>query len=223
LKRFFDIIFSLVIIFFLLPLGLTIILILKITGEGEVFYIQQRVGGNNIDFGFFKFVTMVKDSPNIGSKDITLKEDPRVLPIGKFLRKTKINEFPQFINVFLGDMSIVGPRPLVRNQYIMIPKEFKLKIELIKPGITGIGSIIFRDEEKYLDKDKEKAQQFYKEEIVPFKAELECWYYDNKSMLVDILIICLTGIYIFLPKSNIHNYFFPSLPRHPLFNPIISK
>jgi lipopolysaccharide/colanic/teichoic acid biosynthesis glycosyltransferase len=221
LKRFFDIFFSLIIILFLLPLGLIIILILKTTGEREVFYTQQRVGKNNIDFGFFKFVTMLKDSPNIGSKDITLKEDPRVLPIGRFLRKTKINEFPQFINVFLGDMSIVGPRPLVRNQYIMIPEKFKLKINLIKPGITGIGSIIFRDEEKYLDKDEKKALKFYKEEIVPFKAELECWYYDNKSMLIDMLIICITCIYIFLPKSNIHNYFFTNLPKHPLFNPLI--
>ena len=136
---------------------------------------------------------MVKNSPNIGAKDITLKEDPRVLPFGKILRKLKLNEFPQFINVLLGNMSLVGPRPLVRNQFEMIPSrepnDYQSKIKKMKPGITGIGSIIFRDEEKFFKGDKNKSQIFYKEEIVPFKSKLECWYYDNQSIVIDLILI----------------------------------
>ena len=117
-------------------------------------------------FGIYKFVTMVKNSPNIGAKDITLKEDPRVLPFGKILRKLKLNEFPQFINVLLGNMSLVGPRPLVRNQFEMIPSrepnDYQSKIKKMKPGITGIGSIIFRDEEKFLKVIKINPKFFIK-------------------------------------------------------------
>ena len=133
MKRIFDIIFSLIVLILFSPFGIIIIFILKITGEGEVFYKQARMGQNSEQFGIYKFVTMVKDSPNIGAGDITLKNDPRVLPFGKFLRKTKLNEFPQFINVLIGDMSLVGPRPLVKNQYEMIPDNLKQKIKNFKP------------------------------------------------------------------------------------------
>ena len=189
MKRIFDIIFSLIVLILFSPFGIIIIFILKITGEGEVFYKQARMGQNSEQFGIYKFVTMVKDSPNIGAGDITLKNDPRVLPFGKFLRKTKLNEFPQFINVFIGEMSLVGPRPLVKNQYDMIPETLKEKIKILKPGITGIGSIIFRDEEKYLEGNKDHSNNFYKTEIVPFKATLECWYEENASFWIDILLI----------------------------------
>jgi len=154
----------------------------------------------------------------MGAGDLTLKNDPRVLPFGRFLRKTKLNEFPQFINVFIGNMSIVGPRPLVLNQYNMIPGKFKEKIKLLKPGVTGIGSVIFRDEEKYLDKAGQDTQIFYTEEIVPFKANLECWYYDNTSILCDFLLVFVTIISIILPSIKIYKYFFSDLPKHPLFN-----
>ena len=219
LKRLFDIIFSTILITIFFPLGLVIVLILLSTGEGEIFYKQLRVGKGGRTFGLFKFTTMVKDSPNLGAGDITLKDDPRVLRFGKFLRKTKLNEFPQFINVILGDMSIVGPRPLVLNQFKMIPKIYKEKIKSLKPGITGIGSIIFRDEEKYLDKAGRDTQKFYIKEIVPFKAILECWYYDNTSILCDFLLVSGTIISIFLPNIKIYKYFFSNLRNHPLFNP----
>jgi len=218
-KRLFDIIFSLVVLILFSPFGIIIMLILKFTGEGEIFYKQSRSGQNGEPFGLFKFVTMVKDSPNLGAGDITLKEDPRVLPFGKFLRKTKLNEFPQFINVFIGEMSIVGPRPLVKNQYDMIPEDFKQKIKLLKPGITGIGSIVFRDEERFLEDNDEDSNEFYKTEIVPFKAKLECWYEENASFIIDILLIFTTIIMIFCPRFNLHKYFFGDLPHHPLFNP----
>ena len=194
-------------------------LILKFTGEGEIFYKQSRSGQNGEPFGLFKFVTMVKDSPNLGAGDITLKEDPRVLPFGKFLRKTKLNEFPQFINVFIGEMSIVGPRPLVKNQYDMIPEDFQQKIKLLKPGITGIGSIVFRDEEIFLEDNNENSNEFYKTEIVPFKATLEYWYKENASFWIDILLISTTIIMVVFPRINLHKYFFKDLPQHPLFNP----
>ena len=131
LKRLFDIIFSAIVIIVFSPLGLVIVLILLFTGEGEVFYKQSRIGQYGEQFGIYKFVTMIKDSPNIGAGDITLKEDFRVLPFGKILRKLKLNEFPQFINVLLGDMSLVGPRPLVKNQYNMIPETLKEKIKIL--------------------------------------------------------------------------------------------
>ena len=218
MKRIFDILLSSTIISLFFPVGIIIILILLITGEGEVFYKQPRVGLNGEIFGLLKFATMVKNSPNLGAKDITLKDDPRVLPFGKILRKTKLNEFPQFINVFLGAMSIVGPRPLVINQFDMIPNNYKKKIKLLKPGITGIGSIVFRDEEKYLQSNENDSNEFYKNEIVPFKASLECWYHDNSSVFVDIILVMITAIMVIKPNMNLHNYCFSELPKHDLFN-----
>jgi len=219
LKRIFDIIFSLIVLILFSPFGIIIIFILKFTGEGEIFYKQSRMGQNSEQFGIYKFVTMVKDSPNIGAGDITLKNDPRVLPFGKFLRKTKLNEFPQFINVFIGEMSLVGPRPLVKNQYDMIPEDLQQKIKLLKPGITGIGSIIFRDEEIFLEDNNENSNEFYKIEIVPFKATLECWYEENMSFLIDALLIITTIIMVFFPDTKLHKHFFSGLPQHEIFNP----
>ena len=218
-KRLFDIIFSLIVLILFSPFGIIIVLILKFTGEGEILYKQSRMGQNSEQFGIFKFVTMVKDSPNLGAGDITLKDDPRVLPFGKFLRKTKLNEFPQFLNVLIGEMSFVGPRPLVINQYDMIPENFQQKIKLLKPGITGIGSIIFRDEERYLEDNKENSNEFYKTEIVPFKASLECWYEDNMSFFIDSLLILTTIIMVFSPDTKLYKYLFSELPQHEIFNP----
>ena len=219
MKRLFDIIFSSIAIILFLPLGIIIILILKFTGEGEIFYKQSRTGQNGEQVGIYKFVTMVKDSPNLGAGDITLKDDPRVLLFGKFLRKTKLNEFPQFLNVLIGDMSMVGPRPLVKNQYDMIPESLKQKIKLLKPGITGIGSIIFRDEERFLGENKENSNEFYKTEIVPFKAKLECWYEKENSLFIDTLLIITTIIMVLLPSFKLHKYLFSNLPQHEIFNP----
>ena len=115
----------------------------------------------------------------------------------KILRKTKLNEFPQFLNVLMGELSLVGPRPLVKKQFDMIPNDLKKKIRYLKPGITGIGSIVFRNEEKFLD-NKENSNEFYKKEIMPFKALLECWYADNYSIKIDIILIILTIISIVL-------------------------
>ena len=217
--RVFDIILSFIAIVAFLPLGIFISLILKLTGEGEVFYLQERIGLNSKSFFIIKFVTMVKDSPNIGAKDITLKNDPRVLPIGRFLRKTKLNEFPQFINVLIGDMSLVGPRPLVINQFKSIPEEYRIKISILRPGITSLGSIIFRDEEKFLNDIETNSNAFYKDEIVPYKSKIEYWYSKKKNIINDLKILFLTVLSIFSPKNKLHNWLFIGIPRHPIFNP----
>ena len=143
MQRFFDLTLSSIAIILLSPLLIPVIFILKITGEGEIFYIQKRIGRNGNEFGLLKFATMLKNSPNIGAGEITIHNDPRVLPVGKFLRKTKLNELPQLFNIILGDMSLVGPRPMVPNTYANYPKEAQFILNKVRPGLTGIGSIFF--------------------------------------------------------------------------------
>ena len=152
MSRFLDIIFSLSALVLLSPLLIIIVVILKVTGEGEIFYVQKRAGRKGNSFGLSKFATMLKNSPNIGAGEITVQNDPRVLPFGRFLRKTKINELPQLWNILIGEMSVVGPRPMVLNTYAHYPESVRLKLDTIRPGLTGIGSIVFRNEESYLAK-----------------------------------------------------------------------
>ena len=146
-KRLLDITVALIAIIILLPLLLAIMIGLKLTGEGYIFYKQKRIGRNNKYFEILKFATMLKDSPNMGSGSITLRNDPRVTPMGGFLRKTKINELPQIFNILLGDISLVGPRPLVDKTFNAYTEGVRSVIYKVKPGLTGIGSIVFRDEE----------------------------------------------------------------------------
>ena len=146
LKRILDIIVSLFSITLLIPIFIPIIILLRFTAEGEVFYFQERIGINNSKFYIWKFATMLKDSMNLGTGSITLQNDFRVTKLGKFLRKTKINELPQIINILKGDISLVGPRPLVTKTFEAYSYEVQTKIYNIKPGLTGIGSIVFRDE-----------------------------------------------------------------------------
>ena len=180
--RFFDLIFSLSAIFIFLPLLITCILILKFTGEGEIFYLQQRIGKNQIPFSLIKFATMVKNSERIGAGTITVRNDPRVLPFGKFLRMSKINELPQLFNILKGDMSVIGPRPLLNKQFSMYEEEDKKIICSVCPGLSGVGSIIFRDEEEMLSKSSD-PHQFYQDYISPYKAYLEKWFVKNSSKL----------------------------------------
>jgi len=142
-KRFFDIFFSLICILIFLPIFIIVSLILKFSGEGEVFYLQKRLGFKIKKFSIIKFATMLKNSENIGSGTITLRNDFRVTKPGKILRKTKINELPQIFNIFIGDISFVGPRPLVKKTFDDYPITIKNLIYNSKPGLTGIGSILF--------------------------------------------------------------------------------
>ena len=176
-KRLFDIIVSFIALIILIPILLPIIIILKFSAEGEVFYFQERYGIHNSKFQIWKFATMIKNSMNIGTGSITLKNDPRVTQIGSFLRKTKINELPQIINILKGDISLVGPRPLVTKTFTAYNEEVQSKIYNVKPGLTGIGSIIFRDEESIISAVKEEdPHEFYKRVLAPYKGELEMWY-----------------------------------------------
>ena len=218
MKRLFDIIASGIGILIFFPVGIVLALLLRFSGEGEIFYRQNRVGRNGKTFGVLKFATMLKDSPNLGTGTITKKNDPRVLPMGHFLRKTKLNEIPQLWNIFVGDMSVVGPRPLTKETRDYIPQEILDEIEDVQPGLTGIGSIIFRDEETIIHNSGEDYHEFYRREIAPFKGEVELWYKRSRSFLLDIKIIFTTAWVILFSKSQITKTLFPDLPRHKVFN-----
>ena len=211
MQRFFDVFFSVLALIFLFPLLMPIICILKLTGEGEVFYIQERVGQDGKVFGLLKLVTMLKNSPNIGAGDITIRDDPRVLPFGKFLRKTKINELPQLWNIVIGNMSIVGPRPMIPNTYANYSKRAQDRLNTVKPGLTGIGSIIFRDEERFLAELKE-PMEFYKKNIIPYKSDLEIWFVENNSLWLYLKIIVTTVWIVMFPQSKIVDTAFKGLP-----------
>ena len=216
LKRIMDIIIALIALIILSPLFLIIMIILSVTGEREVFYQQNRIGMYNSRFGIYKFVTMVKNSLNIGTGAITLRNDPRVTTVGKYLRMTKLNELPQILNVLNGSMSIVGPRPLVQSTFDAYPEEVQKEIYKSKPGITGVGSIIFRDEEKLISECNMDPAVFYRQVIAPYKGEVELWYNNNKSILTDIKLIFITAWVILFPKSNIIYRWFPTLPKKQL-------
>ena len=216
LKRIFDIIVSLIVIIILSPLLIPIIIGLKLTGEGYIFYYQKRIGYKNKYFNIIKFATMLKNSPNIGTGLITLRNDPRVTPMGGFLRKTKINELPQVFNVLLGDMSLVGPRPLVDKTFMAYPEGVRNLIYNCKPGITGIGSIVFRDEEELMSRTTLPPQEFYEKQIAPYKAELELWYQKHQSFFVDLKIMFLTIWVVFFPKSSLMYKLFKDLPKRTI-------
>jgi lipopolysaccharide/colanic/teichoic acid biosynthesis glycosyltransferase len=219
MKRLFDILASAISLLAFFPFGLIIVIILRLTGEGEVFFRQTRIGRNNKPFGLLKFATMVKDSSKLGTGNITQKNDPRVLPFGKFLRKTKLNEVPQLWNIFVGDISVVGPRPLPKQMRDYIPQEHIDVIQDIQPGLTGVGSLVFRDEETIIHNSGEDYHEFYRREIGPYKGEVEVWYRQNKSFFLDMKIVLATALVVISPNSRIVSTWFSDLPRHPIFNP----
>ena len=214
MQRLLDIIFSFAALVILVPFLLPVMIILRLTGEREVFYIQQRAGYKGNEFGLFKFATMLKNSPNIGAGEITVRADPRVLPFGKFLRKTKLNELPQLWNIFIGDMSVVGPRPMVLNTYANYPESARQKLNTVHPGLTGIGSIIFRDEERYLA-DRDQPMEFYREHIIPYKSDLEVWFVENNSLWLYIKAIFVTAWVVIFPASKIADSAFSGIPNLP--------
>ncbi|MDR1898135.1 MAG: sugar transferase [Prevotellaceae bacterium] len=211
IKRFLDILFSSIALLVLLPIFIPIVIILLLTGEHEVFYFQKRIGHNNRYFHIWKFATMLKNSPNIGTGYITTRNDPRVLPFGQFLRKTKLNELPQLINILKGDMSIIGPRPMVDKTFEAFPESIRYEIYSSRPGLSGIGSVIFRDEEEYVSRAVNYTE-FYNQIIQPYKAELELWYGKNKNLTIDFKIIFLTVWAILSPKNQSVYKLFKNLP-----------
>ena len=200
MQRFFDIIFSGIALVLLSPLLLPLMFILRVTGEGEIFFPQSRVGRGGKHFELYKFATMLKDSPNMGTGTVTVKNDPRVLPMGGFLRKTKINELPQLINIFNGDMSVIGPRPQTQRCFDAFPLSSQSEIIKVRPGLSGIGSIVFRNEEEMMHANND-PDKFYDEIVMPYKGKLEEWYVRNLSIGLYFQLILIT-VYVVLFTSG---------------------
>jgi len=214
LIRFFDVVLSGLALIVLSPLLIPIVLFLKFSGEGEIFFLQERVGKNREMFRLFKFATMLKDSPSMGTGTVTMKNDPRVLPAGKFLRKTKINELPQLLNVFIGHMSLVGPRPQAPRCFDAFPVESQDIIVQVKPGLSGIGPIVFRGEEDILE-GHSGTLDFYDNVIGPYKGKVEAWYVEKQGLIAYFALILLTVWVVFFPKSDLIWRAFKSLPTPP--------
>jgi lipopolysaccharide/colanic/teichoic acid biosynthesis glycosyltransferase len=207
-----DVLLSLSAILFLSPILLLIAIILKSTGEREVFFTQSRVGRDQKEFALLKFATMLKDSPNIGTGTITIKDDPRVLPFGKFLRKTKLNELPQLLNVLMGTMSLIGPRPQAKRNFDYFPDEARSLIASVRPGLSGIGSIVFSNEESILS--NVQTEDFYISVVMPYKAELELFYVEHRSPKMYLILIISTCTGLLLGKNYLSK-FYPTLPKPP--------
>jgi lipopolysaccharide/colanic/teichoic acid biosynthesis glycosyltransferase len=216
-KRIFDLIIATVITVIISPFLLIISVLLLLFNNGQIFYFQKRIGYNNCEFGIIKFSTMLKNSENMPGGTITLRNDSRVTTIGKILRMTKLNELPQLFNVLLGSMSFVGPRPMVKQGFNLYSVEVQYFLFKSKPGITGISSIIFRDEEKLVTESNMIPLEFYKNHIFPYKGELEKWYYENKNLWVDILILFITAFKIIVPNSKLEFKVFSTLPKSDYF------
>lgn len=217
MKRLFDILLSAFAILVLSPLLVPISILLRLTGEGKIFYKQKRVGMGGKEFGLYKFATMLENSPNLKGGDVTTRNDPRILPMGGFLRKTKINELPQLLNILFGDMSFVGPRPMTPRNFEYYSSEVQAKIKSLQPGLTGIGSIVFRDEESILAASKKPHLECLKEDIAPYKGALEVWYEKHRGLTLDLQLILLTAWVVLFPKSDLPFRMFGDLPRNVNF------
>ena len=215
MPRILDILLSIFALLILLPLFIPIVIILLLTGEHKVFFLQNRIGYKNKKFKILKFVTMLSNSENMGAGSLTLKNDSRVLPFGSFLRKTKINELPQILNIITGDLSIVGPRPQTQVDFEKYSDEVQQKIYNVKPGLTGIGSIVFRDEESLISlaSENENPHDFYKRVVAPYKGELEIWYQNHYSVYLDFQLIFITAWVLVVPETRIYEKWFVDFPK----------
>ena len=213
-KRIFDILGAIFLLLILSPLILFTTFLLLLL-NGKVIFAKPRIGFNQKPFTILKFVTMIRNSHNMTYGTMTIGNDPRITPIGRILRKFKIDELPQLWNVLIGNMSFVGPRPLDKSEFDCYPQNIKDVIYTVKPGITGVGSIVFRNEDKILSDPTVSPISLYKQKIAPHKGELELWYLENQSFYVDFMILLLTGLAIFVPNNQLIYRVFPSLPVKP--------
>lgn len=214
MHRFFDLVFVSIAILVFSPLLLLIMLLLRFTGEGEIFFLQERVGKGGEYFNLLKFATMLKDSPNMTTGTVTVKNDPRVLPMGGLLRKTKLNELPQLFNILKGDMSLIGPRPQTKRCFNAFPPSSQAEIIKVRPGLSGIGSIVFRGEEEMLN-DSDDSEVFYDDVIMPYKGLLEEWYVVNNGTGIYFFCIWVTVWIVLFPKSRLVWKIFKGLPEPP--------
>ena len=215
MERFFDILFSGTALLVLLPLLFPIVIVLRFTGEGEVFFFQERIGKGGDTFKLVKFATMLKNSPNIGTGTVTMRGDPRVLPVGAVLRKTKINELPQLLNILFGDMSVIGPRPLTRQTFAAYSERTQRIVVKVRPGLSGVGSLIFRGEEEIMH-GATASVDFYANIIAPYKGSLEEWFVSNKNLYIYFAAIFATVWVVLFPSTNIAWRVFKDIPEPPL-------
>lgn len=187
--RFFDVLFSLIGIIVLLPLFIIIGIAIKLDSKGPVIYRQQRVGKHGISFSLLKFRSMFTDSDKKGLITIGNK-DTRITRVGQFIRKYKLDELPQLINVLNGSMSIVGPRPEV-NKYVVLYNDYQRRVLSVKPGITDFASIYFRNENKILE-NKSNPEEYYIKYLIPQKIRLNLIYIKNYNVKIYFLIILKT-------------------------------
>ncbi|GAB4337667.1 MAG: sugar transferase [Calditrichia bacterium] len=184
-----DLLLTLPVFLALLPLLLILALLVKLQDGGSIFFVQKRVGRQGRPFGFYKFRTMVPNAHKMGPA-VTQGKDPRITPVGRWLRKTKLDELPQLLNVIKGDISLVGPRPEV-EKYVNIFKTDYREILQVKPGITDYATLEYRDEEKVLEAYP-NPEEGYIQEVLPHKIELYKKYISEISLSTDLAILFKT-------------------------------
>lgn len=214
MTRIFDILFSALAMLVLFPFMIPVMIALKLTGEHDIFYCQERIGKGGKPFKVIKFATMLRDSPNLPGGLITADNDPRLLPMGNFLRRTKINELPQLANIFIGQMSVIGYRPFAKKHYELYSDEVKRNIRQIAPGLSGIGSVVFRNEEEILHSVTDR-ECFHDDIITPYKGQLECWYVQNRNVVNYFKLIICTVLIVLKPDSMLWTKWFKGLPSVP--------
>jgi len=190
MKRLFDILFSFFILLIFLPFGIVLSVLIALESKGGIFYRQARIGKNGVPFYLLKFRSMRTDADKSGKLTVGMR-DPRITKIGYFIRKFKLDEFPQFINVLKGEMSIVGPRPDVQ-EYVDLYSAEERKVLEVKPGITDYASLEYFEESDLLAKSS-NPEKTYIEEIMPAKLKLNQKYIANPTLWVDLKIIFLTA------------------------------
>ena len=212
--RAFDLVFASAALLALSPAFCVLVPVLRLTGEGDVFFRQKRIGRGGRPFQLIKFATMLRDAPSTGAGEITLPDDPRVLPVGRVLRKAKLNELPQLINVIAGDLSLIGPRPQTPSWFAAFRPDQQACIASVRPGLSGAASVIFRDEEAMLDSQPDPVA-FDREVIVPYKGEIECWFVANRSLGLYFRLIVLTALAVLFPRRNFHRQLTAVVPSPP--------
>ncbi len=193
MKRVFDWVVSSIILICFFPVGIILTLCIAIESRGGIFYRQERIGKNEIPFKLWKFRTMRKDADKFGKLTVGMR-DPRITRVGYFIRKSKLDEFPQFLNVWIGQMSIVGPRPEVK-EYVDLYSKTQREILKVKPGITDLASLEYFNENELLGKSF-NPRKTYIEEIMPAKIELNKKYLQNPSLATDVKIMWRTFLKI---------------------------
>lgn len=198
-KRMFDIVISLSALILLAPLLLVVAVLIRLTSPGPIFFRQERFGLHFKPFTIYKFRTMVADAPRLGGQ-ITCGDDPRITTVGHFLRKMKIDELPQLLNVARGDMSFVGPRPEVRRYVEMFREDYR-EILSVRPGITDLASIAYRNESELLGRAEDPDFE-YVSRILPDKIRLSKEYQRRSSLLFDLRLILRTLFAIAIPAPD---------------------